>query len=447
MDSTDRPSRTFKSQLANTFWEHPSLVLLLRNITTGVPLTKGFVTRFGTEEKARAFLEETFLQPLIEAGFIASCPDSASGFRVNRFEIPEELAHPELPASEYAEFSARFARVVADDLADKPAELQRRETFYNSNWIGYLPASRLSEFRTLLERAYRVLAESRTLPEPGDVPFKFVGVLHAENETELPPRAEDADPERRTRRLLQMLAHDVRTPLSQSRLGLKMLEGVRSPEEVTQVLSLLLPTVERAFESVNSLIEDVLDMDRDVEIRLADIRIEDLVVEILAEALTQKHLGKVRIAGRWKHGMRIPADVRKVRRMLQNIVGNALEAMKGSGTLFFSTRECIANGKNVLVLTMGNDGPAIPPGVLPRIFDEFFTSGKARGTGLGLAIARRVMAAHGGTLECVSPSEEAAVEFRATFPSSHGSPYQPQPLPDCASIVSLRARGNVFGPG
>ena len=50
-----------------------------------------------------------------------------------------------------------------------------------------------------------------------------------------------------------------------------------------------------------------------------------------------------------------------------------------------------------------DDGPGIPPDQLPHVFDRFVTSADAGGTGLGLAIAKRLVEAHGGTIEATSP--------------------------------------------
>ncbi len=54
-----------------------------------------------------------------------------------------------------------------------------------------------------------------------------------------------------------------------------------------------------------------------------------------------------------------------------------------------------------LILTVADVGEGISPENLPRIFEPYFTT-KASGSGLGLAIARRIVEAHGGTIEVKS---------------------------------------------
>lgn len=62
-----------------------------------------------------------------------------------------------------------------------------------------------------------------------------------------------------------------------------------------------------------------------------------------------------------------------------------------------------------------DNGPGIPPDMLNRIFDPFFTSGKKGGTGLGLAFCRRVMRSFGGDILCSSEPGKFT-EFSLTFP-------------------------------
>jgi len=66
------------------------------------------------------------------------------------------------------------------------------------------------------------------------------------------------------------------------------------------------------------------------------------------------------------------------------------------------------------VLEIGDDGPGVPAEIAPRIFDALFTS-RPGGTGLGLALARRIAAAHGGSIALV-PSEKGAT-FRIELPA------------------------------
>jgi len=71
-----------------------------------------------------------------------------------------------------------------------------------------------------------------------------------------------------------------------------------------------------------------------------------------------------------------------------NIIDNAIDAMDGGGTLRISTR---ADAGHV-VIEIADTGPGMPPDVLARAFEAFYTTKDVgKGTGLGLDIARRII--------------------------------------------------------
>jgi len=84
-----------------------------------------------------------------------------------------------------------------------------------------------------------------------------------------------------------------------------------------------------------------------------------------------------------------------------NLVDNAAAAMNGRGNLWIRTGR---EGLDSVRIEIADDGPGIPPAVLPRIWEPFFTTkGVGEGTGLGLDIARRIVErGHGGGIRAVS---------------------------------------------
>jgi signal transduction histidine kinase len=102
----------------------------------------------------------------------------------------------------------------------------------------------------------------------------------------------------------------------------------------------------------------------------------------------------------------------QVRQVFLGIASNALEAMDGRGRLTIRTRR---RGDDVHA-EFADEGPGIPPDVLPRIFDPFFTTKPpGQGTGLGLAIAQSIVADHGGRIE-VEPAVAGGTVFRVVLP-------------------------------
>ena len=91
-----------------------------------------------------------------------------------------------------------------------------------------------------------------------------------------------------------------------------------------------------------------------------------------------------------------------------NITMNAIDAMPHGGTLTITMRIESRRGPGVLV-AFSDTGKGISPDDLKRIFEPFFTSGKAKGVGLGLTISHDIIEQHGGQLVITSPSGNGAV--------------------------------------
>jgi signal transduction histidine kinase len=105
-----------------------------------------------------------------------------------------------------------------------------------------------------------------------------------------------------------------------------------------------------------------------------------------------------------------------------NLIHNAVQAMNGKGELILETFQ---EGDQIGVRVVDN-GPGIPPSVLPRIFEPFFTTKPAgEGTGLGLGIAQQIVEKHGGRISVESrPGRTAFVVWLPLSgpPARHRSP-------------------------
>ena len=95
-------------------------------------------------------------------------------------------------------------------------------------------------------------------------------------------------------------------------------------------------------------------------------------------------------------------DPMKVEQALQEVIGNALDAMPGGGRLHLGARQSENGDRQTgIMMTVADSGRGIPPETLREVGQPFFTT-RPEGTGLGLATARRFIEQHGGTLELQS---------------------------------------------
>jgi signal transduction histidine kinase len=91
-----------------------------------------------------------------------------------------------------------------------------------------------------------------------------------------------------------------------------------------------------------------------------------------------------------------------------NVIDNAIDAMKGKGTLRLRT---YVEG-NLVVVEIADNGPGIPEEIQPRIFEPFFTTKKVgEGIGLGLDTVQRIVKKHNGSIQFDSKPGETRFEI------------------------------------
>jgi len=98
----------------------------------------------------------------------------------------------------------------------------------------------------------------------------------------------------------------------------------------------------------------------------------------------------------------VHADPEQLTQVLLNIAINGIQAMPGGGSLRLSITRRRRSGRDYMVVSVQNDGPAISKEDQDRIFDPFVTT-KANGVGLGLSVASRIMEQHGGFIQVSDP--------------------------------------------
>jgi two-component system, NtrC family, sensor histidine kinase HydH len=195
------------------------------------------------------------------------------------------------------------------------------------------------------------------------------------------------------------IAHEIRNPITAARsLVAQIGEDPSAPENV-EYARVALEELDRVERSISHLLRFA----RDEEIRQEDIFLADVLessLETFKGRLAQ--LG-VSVARELDAYGAVRADPEKLRRVLANLVGNALDALEQGPTP--APRLTVAVGENLagteVWLRVRDNGPGIPPERLGKLFTPFHTS-KSGGTGLGLALSRKLVEAQGGTLEATS---------------------------------------------
>ena len=216
---------------------------------------------------------------------------------------------------------------------------------------------------------------------------------------------------------LATLGHDLRAPLNAMILSAEVLKrSGQLDDENTEIASRM-----AAFGQVmTGMIHDLLDFTRTrlgagMPLSVAPLDLRTLCQEVLSEfrAAHPDHSVRFESAG----DLRGQWDAARLRQVLSNLVGNAIEHGDDSGAI-----EILATSEDSKVLlSVTNEGPVIAPSALKTLFDPFVRapsthgSNKRGGIGLGLYIAREIVLAHGGSI-AVESSDATGTVFTVRLP-------------------------------
>jgi signal transduction histidine kinase len=215
------------------------------------------------------------------------------------------------------------------------------------------------------------------------------------------------------------IGHELRNPLGVMESSLFLLRQHLRPEvadapHVSKHLHRIGGEIARANKAINDLLD--LANNRPPHRRRADVR---LLIELAGQAVLLP--ATVIVETVIAPGLTVDVDPDQFHQVLTNLLTNAAQAMNGSGRIWIEGTALPGGGAR---LRVRDDGPGVPADVRYRIFEALFTT-KAKGSGLGLALCRRILEAHGGTID-LEQSERGASFIvgvpDAVGPAAPGSP-------------------------
>lgn len=210
---------------------------------------------------------------------------------------------------------------------------------------------------------------------------------------------------------LSHISHDIRTPISGIDGMTKI--AIKHFEDKDKVLDCL-NKIDSASQYLLSLLNDVLDISRIesgkmiISYELMDIR--DLInscVGIADSLLVQRNVDFVKSFGIFRHPVLL-GDELHLRRILINILSNAVKFTPDGGEIFFHVREISSdNGRAVYCFEIEDTGIGMKPEFMEQIWDSFSQENSRnhsgfKGSGLGMAITKKLVDLMNGTIHVES---------------------------------------------
>lgn len=218
--------------------------------------------------------------------------------------------------------------------------------------------------------------------------------------------------------LVTNVSHDLRTPLTSILGYLNLINGDKYRDEVelryyTQIVH---DKAKRLHELINDLFEFTRMQNKGMSLQKEPINLAEMLDQLVVQFAPQLKQAEMESRQHYEAAHPIvPADGRKLVRVFENLISNALNYGQEGKYVDIHLRDT----ERAAIVEITNYGGGIPAIDLPNIFDRFYRVEKSRseysgGSGLGLAIAKSIMDLHEGEIHVSSDAERTT--FRVWLP-------------------------------
>jgi two-component system nitrogen regulation sensor histidine kinase NtrY len=216
------------------------------------------------------------------------------------------------------------------------------------------------------------------------------------------------------REVARRLAHEIKNPLTPIQLSAERLRrhfGAAPPATLAFVDECT-STIVAEVESLKGLVDEFSQFARMPAPKAVPTALHPLLDDTLT--LYDGLFADVRFERRYAADLPlVRVDPEQIRRVVINLVDNAVEAMERRGRITVETARVPSD--NLVRIVIADDGPGIPAADRDKLFLPYFST-KRRGSGLGLAIVRRIIAEHGGAID-VGDNHPHGTRFTIELPA------------------------------
>jgi len=204
--------------------------------------------------------------------------------------------------------------------------------------------------------------------------------------------------------MVSTIIHDFKSPFTGIKLSTEMLKEMHPDEESQEWCELIQLQVQRML----GMAEEVLEFSRGNSVlNKKPVHLIQTLQQFLKLNRVYFDAAKVDLVIRVTEVI-VEADENKILRVLQNLVGNAVEAFGGRGG---RVEIAVTQSEEWAEISIYDNGPGIPQSIKEKLFEPFVTYGKRTGTGLGTAIAKSIVDAHQGEITYESQDQQGTTFY------------------------------------
>jgi signal transduction histidine kinase len=217
--------------------------------------------------------------------------------------------------------------------------------------------------------------------------------------------------------MMQMMAHDLRAPLSSSMVSVDLI--LRSDGDIlSESAHKHIRAISRSTERLINLINDLLTLESleagKIDINPSPENIKEIVDVGLESMRSLAEIKPVQLVSDVQRQYLL-LDRERVLQVLINLISNAIKFSPPGGAVHISAKQ---NGREIKI-AVGDEGIGLSKEDRKKLFQKFFQSDagkKAGGSGLGLSICKLIVESHGGTIGVISNEEGSGSTFWFTLP-------------------------------
>lgn len=215
--------------------------------------------------------------------------------------------------------------------------------------------------------------------------------------------------------LSTMIGHDMRNPLqviTNMNYLLTRKIALMNPEDAAVLQKHGIPDlftrINTETQYLNKIVSDLQNYAREVNLNTEPIDPGRFLDELLGSIALPE---SIRIVKKYQPGIVVAVDPILFRRVMENLIINAIQAMDQGGVLTLTT----GREHDLISLTVSDTGTGIPSEAQDRIFEPLFTT-KSKGTGFGLPVCKRLVEAHGGMIS-LKETSPGGTSFEVSLPA------------------------------
>ncbi len=192
------------------------------------------------------------------------------------------------------------------------------------------------------------------------------------------------------------VAHELNTPLAVLQGYIEKFAEESQSAQSTERLARMLKMTQR----LRRISESLVGFSRVRREANEPVAVQNLIEEAWQIASIDEKASRVTFLNQAKPDDSVLGNADRLLQVFLNLIRNALQAVPDKGgQIQITTRQLRTDGRQILSIRVEDNGPGIPPDVLPDIFDAFVSTRlDSKGTGLGLTVSEGIVHQHGGSI-------------------------------------------------